>query len=213
MKATLAFVISFLVLCTAIAHSTVISLDGPVVGVTGIDGLAEGWSMGFNDTVSVAAQLANGGGLSPATGNIAYLTMGTLPSLTNIIASTSFTLPGNYAGTFSLFPDVPLNAGSYWLIFSSPGPPNSYANWNLTNSANITALPGVQFLGFTESFDGNATFGSPQNDGMGYLFTVSEVPEPSGAGLCFIGVAGVMCFLSWRRRIAVGPRSNRRSRD
>src|SRR6266699_3278914 len=125
MKSNLGLAACSLLLWTAIAHGGPITITGADFGSTGINGIAEGWSMNFADTVSIAAHLDNGSGGPIATGNIAYLTSGSLPSLANVVASTSFTLPGFYDGMLPLFSSVSLNAGSYWLIFASPNPPAS----------------------------------------------------------------------------------------
>jgi hypothetical protein len=190
MKSPFAFTASALLLWTAHAcGSILVSVGGPVLGDTGIDGLAEGWSMSSGHNVSVAAHFVNGNGPIPATGNTAYLTSGSLPSLAGAVTSTNFALPGNYDGMFILFPGVSLGGGSYWLILTSPGPPNSYAGWDASNPATITTVPGTQFLGFADSFDHGQTFQPLVNNGFAYQFTVSDVPEPSSLLLCFVGLA------------------------
>jgi hypothetical protein len=59
--------------------------------------------MSFSGDVSVTAYVANGSGGAPAIDNAAYLTSWPLPNLSDIVASTDFTLPGLYFGTFTLF--------------------------------------------------------------------------------------------------------------
>jgi hypothetical protein len=192
--------------CAGLAHGSVIDVGGTFVGWTGIeDDLSEGWSMNFSDTVSISVGLENGNPPFPATGNTAYLTSGTSPSLADIVASTDFTLPGTYDGTLTLFSDVTLNPGSYWLIFSTPGPPASYANWTLFDPADISTAPGAQFLGYSFSFDGGSTFVTPitpESDQGAYQLDVSDVPEPSSLVLALTSLAGAGCFpfLSAKRR-------------
>jgi hypothetical protein len=201
-KSHFALAISALVLCTAHARASVIvSVAGPVYGYTGINGIAEGWSAISGGSVSIVAYLANGSnGPVPATGNMAYLTSGPLPSMVDVVASTNFTLPGNYNGMFTLFPGVSLNPGDHWLILSSPGPPDSYANWAAANPATITTAPGDQFLGFANSFDGGQTFQPLVDNGFAYEFAVSDVPEPSSFALCLVGLAASVYFCLLKRR-------------
>jgi hypothetical protein len=194
MKSVLAPVAAMLVVCAGFAHGSIISISGTGPGSTGINGLAEGWSMNFSDTVLVAAYLNNGNGALPATGNTAYLTSGSSPNLGDVLDSTNFTLPGNYVGMFTLFSGVTLNPGNYWLIFASPGPPASYANWVVSDPANISTAAGAQFLGYSDSLDGNNTFITPIQNGYAYQLEVSDVPEPSSPVLCLPALVSAGCF-------------------
>jgi hypothetical protein len=178
MKLFIALTASALLLSTAPARAAdLVSVAGPLFGWTGIDGIAEGWSIASEGRFSIAAHLGNGNGGPPATGNIAYLTRGALPSMADIVASTSFTLPGDYDGMFTLFADVTLSPGDYWLILFSPGPPDSYANWGAANPATITVAPRHRFLGYAISIDGWATFRGPYNNEYAYGLVIGDVRE------------------------------------
>ena len=163
--------------------------------------------MSFSGDVSVTAPLENGSGGPPAIDNIAYITSGPLPNLSDVVASANFTLPGLYVGTFTLFSDLSLNAGDYWLIFYSPGPPNSYASWIASNPAIVTAAPGAEFLGYSESFDGDVTFAAPIDNAFAWDFTVSaDTPEPSSLSTC-LSILGAGC-VAWRFRRARQDRTH-----
>jgi hypothetical protein len=203
MQRLVAFAFVGVLFCVPFAYGDIVSVGGPDIGDTGIEGLAEGWSMSFSGDVSVTAYLANGSGGAPAIDNVAYITSGPLPNLSDIVASTDFTLPGLYFGTFTLFSNLNLNAGDYWLIFFSPGPPNSYANWIASNPATVTAAPGAEFLGYAESSNGDNTFSAPVDNAFAWNFAVTaDTPEPSSLGTClFILAAGcVACRFRRARR-------------
>src|SRR5580704_6052961 len=167
----LLFAISGMLLCTAHVRGDIISVGGPVYGWSGAEGLAVGWSMNFDTNATISVPLGNGNGVYPAIDNTAYLISGSLPNLSDIVATTNFTLPGYYDGTFTLFSDISLTAGDYWLLLASPGPPSSYANWAASNPAIITTAPGVQYLGFVQGFDGDGSFEGPWDSPFAYQFT------------------------------------------
>jgi hypothetical protein len=172
----------------------IISVGGPVLGASGIEGLAEGWSMSFGADVAITAYLSNGSGGPPAIDNMAYITSGPLPDLDDVVASEEFTLPGLYTGEFTLFSNLNLMAGDYWLILNSPGPPDSYANWTVSDQAIVDAEPGAQFLGFSEGINGVQGFAPPVNDGYAYSFAVAaQTPEPSSLYLiAFIATSAII---------------------
>ncbi|MFN0106197.1 MAG: PEP-CTERM sorting domain-containing protein [Bryobacteraceae bacterium] len=193
--------VAVLLCASVLCAKPVISIGGQSIGATGIDGISLGWSMNFSATVSVSAPLENGNGAIPAIGNTAYLTQGALPNLQNVVANTTFELPGNFAGEFILFPSVTLGAGSYWLMFDSAGPPSSYANIWAANPVQITAAPGAQFLGYYLD-----NIGVPVNNAFSWQFSVTEIadtPEPSTFSLYLAGLAAVA--------VAVGRRKNRKT--
>jgi hypothetical protein len=190
----LAFAISGSLLCASLACGDVISITGPVIGASGIDGLAEGWSMSFGGDFSISAYFDNDNGSIPDRDNTAYMTSGSLPSLNDVVASTHFNLPGNYDGMFTLFSNVSLSEGDYWLILASPGPPDSYASWVAADPASVNTASGVQYLGYADSDDHDVTFGAPVIDAFAYEFTVNAVPEPSSLALCLAVIAASECF-------------------
>jgi hypothetical protein len=182
-------------LCLGMARGAAISVAGEDFGAAGINGLAEGWAMSFSDRVSVAIHLSNGNGPIPGTGNVAYLSSGMTPTLTNIVAVDDFTLPGNYDGMFTVFQNLSLGAGSYWLILTSPEPPASYANWEVSDPATITTAPGFSFLGYSVTLDGGESFWQPTNNGYAYQLTVSEAPEPSFFPICLTVLTGCVMLV------------------
>jgi hypothetical protein len=177
----------------------VLSVGGGSIGSTGIDGISLGWSMNFSATVAVSAPLDNGNGAFPAIGNTAYLTKGALPNLLNVVASMPFELPGHFAGEFTLFPSVTLDAGSYWLMFESAGPPGSYANISAANPVQISSAPGAQFLGYYLD-----NMEAPINNAFSWQFSVTqvdEVPEPATLSLYLLGCCALGVVAATRRMI------------
>jgi hypothetical protein len=199
MKTVLVIAVSSL-LCASLAYSDVISVNGSNLGSSSIDGIAEGWSISFDDIVSVSVHLDNGSGGAPAIGNTAYLTSGPLPNLADIVATTNFTLPGTFNGPFTVFSNLSLDEGSYWLIFSSAGPPDSYASWQFLSRVTTTTAPGVQYLGFALSGDGGTTFAPPvvNTTAGAFQLTVTDVPEPPSLMPYLVGLAAFGVFLRGR---------------
>jgi len=118
----------------------------------------------------------------------------------------NFTLPASFLGSFTLFPEIALDSGNYWLILTSPGPPASYANWSASNPATVTTGLGGQFLGYSVSSDGGNTFPTPVLNSFAYQFTVTEVPEGASSVLCLFGLAACCfggCLVARGRRSAM----------
>jgi hypothetical protein len=185
------------------SHSTavtVISVTGPVTGVTGLgpnQTLATSWiqSDAFAN-VSINATLGGLQGTGTANG-IAYLMNSIGPSTTvaNQIASAPFTSTDVFTDT-NLFSGLSLPAGTYYLVLHS----ENNAFWDNTSSPTTTAAPGVSANGVYIANNNNIyppsdTFVS---DTRNFLFSVtgSAVPEPATSALlalgAFLGVAGVI---------------------
>ena len=154
MKAT-AFIVSFLVVLSSPQLKAappdpdiLVSVGGADFGVTGIAGLGAGWSLSQRFVnVKIAAELSNGGGSARG---IAYLMRSVGPGTTCIqeIATTKFDVPADFQGMLTLFSNLDLPAGDYWLVFSKPrSGPFSYANWMVSNPAEVTTAGGVRYLG------------------------------------------------------------------
>lgn len=149
MKATLC-IVSFLLTAVlpARAQEVLVSVAGDDFGGTGIDGLGAGWSLNQRFVnVQIAAHLSNGGGSARG---IAYLMRSVGPGTSCIqeIATTRFELPSGYNGMFTLFSNLHLDAGDYWLVFPKPrAGPFSYANWIVSNPATVTTASAARYLG------------------------------------------------------------------
>ena len=128
--------------------SVLLSVSGQDFGSTGIDGLGAGWSFSQRFVnVKVAAHLNNGGGSARG---IAYLMRSVGPGTSCIqeIAVTRFDLPTGYNDMFTLFTNLDLDAGEYWLVFAKPRyGPFSYANWMVSNPATVTDSSAARYLG------------------------------------------------------------------
>jgi hypothetical protein len=184
--------------------STIISITGGTDQSSQAAGLSQGW---FTVTplqdVTVSALLSNGDVL-PAPGT-AFLTTSIGPGTTTAqeIARADVFLCGNCQQNVTLFNDLDLAAGPYWLTFGAPASPVSFLNW-LTQpvaNLNITTGPGVEYFGFQalQPSDalfppgGTLTFPTPLTNGIAYDFSVttSPVPEPGTLGIVALAFAAL----------------------
>jgi hypothetical protein len=159
------------------------------MGGTNINGLAVGWSLKRDyHNVTIAARLANGGGIGGYAGGTVYLTrmIGPHSRFSHEVARKDFELPENYKGMFTLFTDLHLAAGEYWLVFEDPDNGRlSYANWLVAAPFVLTMSQGTRYLGTTASTYPTeaptympATLVHEVNRQYGYQFEVIGEPVP-----------------------------------
>lgn len=162
---------------------------GNDVGGANINGLAVGWSLKRDHrNVTVAAHLANGGGIGGYAGGTAYITrkIGPHSRSSHEVAKKEFELPENYSGMFTLFTDLHLAAGEYWLVFEVPANGRfSYANWLVAMPFFLNTSKGTRYLGTTAStHPGDAATYMPAtlirevDPSYGYQFQVIGEPVP-----------------------------------
>jgi len=154
-----------------------------------INGLAVGWSLKRDyHNVTISARLANGGGIDGYAGGTAYLTRMIGPHSKSIheVAKKEFELPGNYNGMFTLFTNLDLAAGEYWLVFEDPdNGRKTYANWVVAAPFTLRTTKGTHYLGTTASTYPTeapvympATLVHEVNRNFGYQFEVIGEPVP-----------------------------------
>lgn len=162
---------------------------GEEVGGTAINGLAVGWSLKRDYTnVTIAVHLKNGGGIASYAGGTAYLTrkIGPLSRSIDEVAKKEFELPDNYNGIFTLFTNLILAAGEYWLVFEDPHDGRfSYATWVVSIPFVVRGSKGTRYLGTASyAYPGpNANYMPAsffrQSEGLyGYRLEVSGEPVP-----------------------------------
>src|ERR1017187_5426598 len=166
--------------------ATLVSVGGADFGSTGIVGLGTGWSQSqAYANVGISAYLVNGGGPGYVSQGTVYLMRSIGPGTTTDqeVSHADFTLPAQYDGMFTLFSGLSLPAGTYWIVFSTPQSPFSYANWVISNPATVSSSGGATYLGDAVAMAGvaayppasvftNLSIGFPNQ----YQFAVAGVP-------------------------------------
>jgi hypothetical protein len=159
------------------------------VGGQNINGLAVGFSLNRDyHNVTVAARLANAGGIEGYAGGTAYLTrmIGLHSRSIHEVAKKEFELSQDYNGMFTLFTNLDLAAGEYWLVFEDPdNGRKTFANWLAAAPFVVRTTKGTHYLGTTEStFPTEAPTYMPAtlvhevNRNFGYQFEVIGEPVP-----------------------------------
>lgn len=184
--------------------STIISITGGTDQSSQAAGLSEGWStLTPLQDVTILALLSNGD-VVPASGT-AFLTTSIGPGTTSAqaIAQADVFLCGSCQQNVTLFNDLDLAAGPYWLTFGAPASSVSFLNWltQPVDSLSITNGPGIEYLGFQALQPSDAlfppggalTFPAPLTNGIAYDFSVttSPVPEPGSLGIATLAFAAL----------------------
>ena len=162
------------------AQPVVFSIAGSDEGATGANGLAVGWSFSRRVTnVTISALLNNGGGYA---GGTAYLMKRIGPGTTpeDEIATKQFELPLGFKGQVTLFTELDLPAGDYWLVFVTPREgPFSYVNWIISLPLELHKIPGARYLGttwgdlYSTGIYVPASQFQPTYNGVGYQMEIS----------------------------------------
>ena len=147
-----AIVLFFALLLTLPAFAqqtqTLLSAAGSPEWSTGINTLSEGWELRRPYlNVTISAWLNNGGG---GGAGYAYLMRRIGPGTTRADeeAFVSFDLPVGFNGKYTLFRDLDLPAGVYWLVFAKPvDGAFSYANWATSTPQDMQLNENVRYLG------------------------------------------------------------------
>lgn len=159
-------------------------------GNANIHGLSVGWYLRrAHMQVSIAAHLANNGGVGAYAGGTAYLTrkIGPHSSTTDEVAKKEFVLPDEFNGLFTLFEHLDLAPGEYWLVFdgSTKDGQTNYATWLVAMPMSVSTNKGTRYLGSTTYGYPNrntsylpATFFPTPEPGYGYQFLVTGEPQP-----------------------------------
>ena len=165
-----------------------ICISGGDAGGTGINGLAVGWSLSrAHVNVSIAAHLANSGGVGAYAGGTAILTrkLGPQSSSFDEVARKEFELPDNYNGLFTLFEGLDLAPGEFWLVFEGPKDgQTSYANWLMSMPFVMSMNKGTRYLGSTYNYPRHlaaympTTLFQQADTRYGYQFVVIGEPVP-----------------------------------
>jgi PEP-CTERM motif len=173
------------------------------------DAVGVSWTMNQAYTnVTIAAAIASANAGDTAT---AYLTTAAGPGTTtaDVVAVDKFTmpvfLPLRSAPDFTLFTGLSLQAGTYYLIVTTPFDTSEARGWRGTSGTpGITLAPGVTLNSSIDSGDGN---GDPSfapdshfsTSATYYQFSVTgTVPEPSSLALLATGLAASLGLSRWR---------------
>ena len=184
---------------------TAVSVAGADAGGTAIAGLGAGFNLSqAYANANISAHLVNGGGPGYVSQGTAYLmsSIGPGTTTTQQVNSVDFSLPPEYDGVFTLFSGLSLPAGAYWIVFSTPQSPFSYANWVMSNPAMVTTEQGVIYIGDEVASGGLAAYPPAsvfelQNPtGLEYQFAVTGDPltpvlSVTGAETGGTGIAGL----------------------
>lgn len=130
----------------------VLSIGGELSWGIGINGEAVGWAMSQpHSHVKVSARLGNGGGHAYVD---AYLMkkIGPGASEEDEIARTTFDLPYPFNDWVTLFDDLDLEPGVYWLVVAKPSDRTfSSINWMVAKPMALRSCCDVRYLG-TKSY-------------------------------------------------------------
>jgi hypothetical protein len=160
MKATLAVL---LLLNAASLHGAdelpiVLSISGPDRGATGITMMAMGFALDVDHSdVTIAAGLANHGGLLAYGGAGAYLMRSIGPGTTRAeqVAETQFVLPPGYNDYWTLFSGLELRQGFYWVVLRDlRNGIFSYAGWTFADMTSFHEAKGIRYLGARDALLG-----------------------------------------------------------
>ncbi len=140
---------------------TAVSVAGADAGGTAIAGLGAGFNLSqAYANANISAHLVNGGGPGYVSQGTAYLmsSIGPGTTTTQQVNSVDFSLPPEYDGVFTLFSGLSLPAGAYWIVFSTPQSPFSYANWIISYPATVNTAGGAGYLGVVDAPGGLAAY-------------------------------------------------------
>ncbi len=133
-------------------HRAMLAIGGELSWGVGINGEAVGWSMAnAHPHVTIAARLGNGGGHAYVD---AYLMKKIGPDATeeDEIARTSFDLPYPFSDWVTLFADLDLEPGVYWLVIAKPRERAfSSINWIVGKPMLLRSCCDINYLG-TKSY-------------------------------------------------------------
>ena len=130
--------------------SLMLAIDGGGRTGTKADALAIGWKLPQPyRNVTIAVRLDSGGYDDYSIGS-AYLMRQVGPGTTRYaeVSASDFELPPAYEGELTLFHDLDLTPGEYWIVFERP----SYAKrgepeWGVGKLQDLTVANGILFLG------------------------------------------------------------------
>jgi hypothetical protein len=133
-------------------RTAILEIGGKLAWGIGITGQAVGWELARpHHYVRVAARLGNGGGHAYFD---AYLMRAIGPDATwrDEVARTSLDLTYPADGWVTLFEDLDLEAGEYWLVVAKPlEKAHSSINWIVAAPMSLRSTCDVRYLG-TKSF-------------------------------------------------------------
>jgi hypothetical protein len=129
-------------------RSSILKIGGKLAWGIGITGQAVGWELTrAHHHVAVAAHLGNGGGHAYMD---AYLmrAIGPDASTKDEVAYASFDLTYPHDGWITLFDDLDLEAGEYWLVLAKPQEKaHSSINWIVAAPMSLESNCDVRYLG------------------------------------------------------------------
>jgi hypothetical protein len=127
---------------------TVLAIGGEVTWGIGVNGRAVGFALArAHHHVTIAARLGNGGGHAPFD---AYLMRNIGPEATegDEVARTLLDLPYPALGWTTLFEDMDLERGVYWLVIAKPrDKPFSSINWIAASPMVLETTCDIRYLG------------------------------------------------------------------
>ena len=133
-------------------RTAILEIGGRLAWGIGITGQAVGWELSRpHHHVAVSARLGNGGGHAYMD---AYLmrAIGPDASTRDEVAYASFDLTYPHDGRITLFEDLDLEAGEYWLVVAKPTEKaHSSINWIVATPMSLTSTCDVRYLG-TKSY-------------------------------------------------------------
>jgi hypothetical protein len=133
-------------------RTAILQIGGKLAWGIGITGQAVGWELARpHHHVAVAAHLGNGGGHAYME---AYLmrAIGFDASSRDEVAYASFDLTYPNDGWITLFADLDLEPGEYWLVVAKPKEKaHSSINWMVATPMNLSSTCDVRYIG-TKSF-------------------------------------------------------------
>jgi hypothetical protein len=133
-------------------RTAILEIGGRLAWGVGITGQAVGWELTRpHHHVTVSARLGNGGGHAYMD---AYLmrAIGLDASTKDEVAYASFDLSYPHDGRITLFEDLDLEAGEYWLVVAKPAEKaHSSINWIVAAPMSLTSTCDVHYLG-TKSY-------------------------------------------------------------
>jgi hypothetical protein len=133
-------------------RTAILQIGGKLAWGIGITGQAVGWELSQpHHHVTVAAHLGNGGGHAYME---AYLmrAIGFDASSRDEVAYASFDLTYPHDGWITLFADLDLEPGEYWLVVAKPKEKaHSSINWMVATPMSLISTCDVRYLG-TKSF-------------------------------------------------------------
>ncbi|HXA64253.1 MAG TPA: PEP-CTERM sorting domain-containing protein [Bryobacteraceae bacterium] len=186
--------------------TTIVSVEGPPsigFGVGGTEGaLAVSWSQSQTYT-DVAITAVLGSFLVGETALAdAYLTtrIGPGTTIADQIASSHVTIPGTDPIAITLFSDLVLSPGQYFITLSAAAGVNPTPGWTNTDSPTVTVDTGVSNGPVYGTFAVPSLYppASPFTPvSVSLLYTVTSIPEPGTLWLLGTSLCGLVC---WRRK-------------